>query len=119
MNLDVDRQTIAVCHDIPGVARRDIDRLASEPQSDRRSGRRLIREEQRDAHLQRLGLAGGLQMQLHDEVAGGIEPPGAAFWRRPRTLARRPPEHVPGRIGRIGHHAAGVARFRVQTIQMP
>ena len=57
-----------------------------------------IGEEQPDADLHRLGLPGRLHVQLHDEVAAGLQAPRHAVRRRPRPLTGRPAEHVARRV---------------------
>ena len=77
----------------------------------------VVREEEPDAHLHRLGLAGGLQVQLHDEVAVGLEPPRHALRRGPRLLPRRPTQHVAGGIGGVLHHAADVPGLGIGRVE--
>ena len=47
---------VAVGDDVLALARRDVDRLAAEPQADRRARRRRVGEVEADDHLQRLRL---------------------------------------------------------------
>ena len=115
--IGVHGQTVAVRDLVIGGARRNIDGLTSEPEANRRTRRRIVGEEQADAHVERLRLAGRLHVQLHDQIAAGLEPPGHAGRRRPRVLTGRPTQHVARRVARIGHHAADVPRFRVSRVQ--
>jgi hypothetical protein len=75
-HVHVHRQPVAVGDGIRPVSRFDVDRLAAQADSDRRFRRDLIREKQPDAHLDWFRFAGRLHVELDDDVAARIEPPG-------------------------------------------
>ncbi len=56
-HLDVHRQPIPIGDDVLARARRDVDRLAAQPQADRRSRRRVVGEEEADGHADALALS--------------------------------------------------------------
>ena len=116
--LHVDRQDIAVGDQIVAFARRDVDRLAAEPQSERGSRRRHVGEVEANRHLKRLALACRLKVQLDDEIAPRFEPPGHAIGRRVRRLAGRPAEHLPFGIASVPDHAADIARFGIARVEL-
>src|SRR4051812_47772784 len=105
-HFDIDRQRIAVRHDILGGARRDIDRLTAEAQTDGRTRRRCIREEETDDGLNGFAFAGGLQVQLDDQIAVWLEPPLRARRYSVRRLAGCPAKQLTFRIAGVALHAA-------------
>ena len=116
-HLRINRQHVTVADVVRRLSRGNVDRLAAQPQPDWHPHRRNVGEEETDAHLHRFGLAGRLQMQLHHEVAPRLEAPRHAVGRRARLLTGRPPEQVPGRIGRVLHHPADVARLWIGGVE--
>ncbi len=117
-HVDVDRQLIAIGDDVLARTRRDLDRLASQPQADRRARRRGVGEEEADGHGHALHFPGRLEMQLHDEVAARLEPPLRALGRRMRRLSRRPSEQLPFGIARVALHAAGIAGLGIARVEL-
>ena len=71
----LDGNAIRVFNLVVRHARSDVDVLPSQPDHHRRASRRLVREEEADAHPHGLSPVGGTHVELHDEIAVGVEPP--------------------------------------------
>jgi hypothetical protein len=78
-----------------------------------------IGEEERDRHPDALHLSGGLEVELHDEVAARLEPPLRPVRYGMRSLPWRPAEQLSFRVTGVPFHTAGVSRIRVARVELP
>ena len=112
----VDRNTIRVFNPVVRHARRDVDVLLSQPDHHRGASRCLVREEEPDAHLHGLPPVRGTHVELHDEIAVGVEPPRRVPFEERRKLSRRPAEELPVREFSAATQPAVEAGSRVRGI---
>ena len=92
--LDVDREHVAVLHDVVRLAGGNVDRLRLELHADRRARRRRVGEEQADRRLHRFARGARDHVEQQDQVGAGIERPRVVGRLHHRHLARRPAVHV-------------------------
>jgi hypothetical protein len=79
-------------------------------------GRRAVGEVQPDHRIDDLGLPGGRQMKLQDQIGSWSEQPGLAVDARKGRHAGRPTEKVSFGGLRIAHVHALEARLRIAIV---
>ena len=115
--LHVDRQHVRIANHVARLARRNVDALRAKPQDRRRALRRAIGEIETDLRQHVFGRAARLHVQLHDEIAAGLERPRQLGLHERRDLSRRPAEEVSVGIFRRSRHQAVVARQRIGLVE--
>ena len=77
-----------------------------------------IAEVEADLRLHLFGRAARLHVQLHDEIAAGLERPRQLRRHERRDLSRRPAEEMAVGILRRSRHQAVVAGQRIGLVQL-